>query len=73
VASPHRTAQRPLGEDQGHGRGEGLKIARAEARASVELGAATWDFAPKGPLGFLRAHEPFVSARLAGLSLRFGG
>jgi hypothetical protein len=64
-----RTAQRSLG----HGRGEGLKIARAEARASVELGAATWDFAPEGPLGFLRAHEPFVSVRLAGLSLRFGG
>jgi len=64
-----RTAQRPLG----HGRGEGLKIARAEARTSVELGAATWDFASEGPLGFLRAHEPFVSARLAGLSLRFGG
>ena len=64
-----RTAQRPLD----HGKGKGPKTARAEALASVELGAATWSFAPEGRLGFLRAQEPFVSARLTGLSLRFGG
>jgi hypothetical protein len=64
-----RTAQRPLGP----GEGGGLRIARAEVVASVELGAAAWRFAPDGPLGFLAGREPFLSVRLSGFSLRFGG
>jgi hypothetical protein len=50
-----------------------LKIADAETLTSVELGAAIWSFAPEGPLAFLSGREPFLSARLAETSLRFGG
>jgi hypothetical protein len=67
-----RTAQRPLGQGAGEGRGKDPKIAAAEALTSVELGAARWSFAPDGPLGFLDGREPFLSARLAEMSLRFG-
>ena len=63
-----RTAQRPLDHD----RGKALKIAEAKALASVGFGAAAWDFALDGPLGFLHGREPFLSARLTELSLRFG-
>lgn len=64
-----RTAQRPLD----HGRGKRLKITKADALTSIELGAAAWDFAADGPLGFLGDYKPFLTARLAKTSLRFGG
>ena len=63
-----RTVQQPLDHD----RSKALKIAEAKARASVGFGAAAWDFALDGPLGFLHGREPFLSARLTELSLRFG-
>jgi hypothetical protein len=63
-----RTAQGSLDHDGG----KALKIAAAEALASVGFGAAAWDFALDGPLGFLHGREPFLSARLTELSLRFG-
>lgn len=64
------TAQRPLGPG---GDGAGARVAEAEVRASVAFGAATWTFAPDGPLGFLAGRRPFLSVRLSDASLRFGG
>jgi hypothetical protein len=52
--------------------GEGVKITNARAVASIELGSATWDFVKEGPLAYLRGRTPFVSARLARMSLCFG-
>lgn len=51
---------------------EGMRVTEARASARVELGAATWAFAPDGPLAFLNRHEPLTSARLARMSLLFG-
>ena len=63
-----RIAQRPLDP----GRAAELTITRARALTSIHFGAAMWDFAPDGPLGFFNGRKPCVSVRLAGISLRFG-
>jgi Acetoacetate decarboxylase (ADC) len=52
--------------------GEEVKITKAQAMASIAFGAATWDFPRAGPLRFLSGRKPFVSARLAEMSLCFG-
>lgn len=49
-----------------------VKIARAQALAQVELGAAAWRFAPAGPLGFLDRRKPLLSIRLNPISVSFG-
>jgi hypothetical protein len=43
------------------------------ARFKPAAAAADWSVNPRGPLGFLAAHRPIVSAALSGFDLRFGG
>lgn len=42
------------------------------ARARLTLGRATWNFAPEGPLAFLRRRKPLLSLQVSEVQARFG-
>ncbi|WP_144637580.1 acetoacetate decarboxylase family protein [Bordetella genomosp. 13] len=50
----------------------GLLRTRCRLRGRLRFGAAQWEFAPDGALGFLHGRTPLASARMEMLSAEFG-
>ncbi len=49
-----------------------LALTPVRSRSALQLSRSTWEFAPGGPLGWLRGARPLLSVSLRDFDLRFG-